>query len=474
MGGHRPPSSDGRPALQSVRRGRRGGWRLAALLVGALAVALIYVGRFGLPELDGPPVSPSASPTAGAAGPPTPTADAGAPSLPPEPGDSFAPTPRTGPDASGGPQPSRPVGPRPRQPADRWPDGIPARIGDERVLRVGPDHVRDGEALLGGWYRDGRLLEAIGTPAAAWLPARGVADRVHGPVVLRGSYTADGRAFEADEVVWTGDVQTDAAPIAVMPLLDALGESFRARDPLRVDPVSLELARVRLDCPVAWPRHTYAATSGPVLLALVFASPIDRLIAESQITHSQYPGADPPPADCPHPVVRGRRLRWIVDGNVMLLIRGGDFHTRLARSALADARDVTDRPEQPWRPLTSWQALRALWSVDPRLDVAPAAEQVFCVLGLPEQSWSIRHQQVRGLAIFDSTAEREKFQASTAATDVRLERGGCSGLGGQRPIDDDARWVGKENVLLLVTGDGQIDAQLERALPSARMRVWWP
>jgi hypothetical protein len=57
---------------------------------------------------------------------------------------------------------------------------------------------------------------------------------------------------------------------------------------------------------------------------------------------------------------------------------------------------------------------------------------------------------------------------------VRLERGACSGLAGQRPIDPDARWVGRANVLLLVTGPAQIDALLEAALPDPRSRVLWP
>lgn len=475
MAGQRPPPGGDRPSLQSVRRGRRSSWRVTALVIGALALALAYVGRFGLPDLAGPAASasPSASPTAAAPASPS------SPPSPTVPADSFAPTPVTGPSLPGRPTASAP----PAAPADRYRDGIPARIGAEPVLTV-DEVVRMSRAdvdglLVGGWYREGLLRGRIGgSDSARRILVRGL-DVPAGPLVARitaGRFTQTDSVFDATEIVWTGDLQSDSAPISVMPLLDALVNGYYANDQLGFDPVSLGLAEIALDCSMAWPRHTYQADHGPVRLALVFSSPIERLFAEVAITQSQYPSApDAGHPDCPHPVVRATgRTRWIVDGNVMLLIRGGEGNTRIARQALADARAESQQPEQPWRPLTGWQALRGLWTAYPDLDVAPPAEEVFCVLGLPADSWSIRHPQLRGMAIFDSTVEREEFQATTLATDVRLERGACSSLGGQRPIDADARWLGKDNVLLLVTGDGSIDAALLDALPSGPLRTWWP
>jgi hypothetical protein len=335
------------------------------------------------------------------------------------------------------------------------------------------------EILVGGWYADGRLRASIGGVDPPAIKVAG-AEGYLGPLIVRGAYARSGASegvFEAREVVWMGDLQTDAAPIAAMPLLDALVRRYDDIDETGANPVELSLAEPALDCEVAWPRHTYAGQTGPVQLALIFSSPTDRLMAEPAITRTQYPDRMTPLArpGCPYPraTVTGR-TRWLVDGNVMLLIRSGEPNTHQARLALADARDASNRPEQPWRPVTSWEALRALWSVYPGLDVAPPAEEVFCVPELPEDSWSLRHRFVRGIAIFASAEEREAFQATVAAADVRLERGACSGLAGQRPIDPDARWVGRANVLLLVTGPAQIDALLEAALPDPRSRVLWP
>jgi hypothetical protein len=281
--------------------------------------------------------------------------------------------------------------------------------------------------------------------------------------------------FEAREVVWSGDPQTDAAPISAAPVVHALADAFSAREPWQFETFRLESAPVALNCPIAWPRHTYVGVSGPIELLFVFSTPTDRLQAEPSIMRSQYPfGEDAADPECPQPVARiTGRTRWLVDGNVMMLLRSTTENTRLARQALAAARQQSDQLEPLWRPVTTWQALRALWQVVPDLDVAPAAEEVACVLDFPVESWALRHPQLRALAVFESRDARLEFQELTDATTVRLERGGCTSLGGQRPIDADARWVGAENILLLVTGPPDLDPIVQMAIPRSRVPYRW-
>jgi hypothetical protein len=469
MAGLRQPPSNEQPALQSLRRGRRAGWRVAALVIAALAVATIYVGRFGLPDLAAPAATgaPTASPTPTAVAEVTPTPSHAQPG---------GPTPSIGPTAEPTPRPTL----RPSFGLSRYRDGIPAYIGDELVLTVSDVQAMDradvADVLVGGWYVDGRLRDSVGSPDPAWLRVRGVTG--DGPLVVRlavGPFTAGENVYDAAEVLWAGDPQTDAAPIAVGPLLYQLVARYYDKDPLGADPVRLDLADVELDCPVAWPRHSYVAATGPVLLLFVFSSPTDRLLNELAVTQSQYPDGYffRASEDCPYPSARFTgRTRWLVDGNVMMLIRSGDRNTSLARQALADARAESDLLEPLWRPVTTWQALRAVWAVYPSADIAPPAEEMWCLDGLPPDHWSIRHRWLRGVAMFDSTSERAEFQAANDPAAVRLELGECSGLGGQRPIDGSVRWVGAENVLLLVSGPESVDAVLEAAIPRSRVPVF--
>jgi hypothetical protein len=471
MAGSRQPLKGEQPALQSVRRGWLGGWRVSALVIGAVAIGLIYVGKFGLPDLLPAPASPSPSATSGSQASPTPTPTATGDPSGQSTTDPSGPT--AAPSASATPTPIRPHGRPTRPPADRYTDGIPTRIGAEPVVRVS-DVVNgatpgDDGLLVGGWYADGRLIEELGRPTdRATSLAVGELDLAEGPVVLRINPGPGGPTVS--ELVWTGDPQTDATPISVAPLLSQLQATYSSRSLVGVDRVDLELASVELDCRPAWPRHTYIPRSGPVRLVLAFSTPTDRLIAESDITQSiaWFNGQSNP--GCASPQVRiGGRMRWLVDGNVMLLIRSTTENTRLARQALGAARQQSDQLEPLWRPVTTWQAFRALWQVVPDLDVAPAAEEVACVLDFPVETWALRHPQLRALAVFESRDARLEFQALTDATTVRLERGGCTSLGGQRPIDADARWVGAENILLLVTGPPDLDPLVLAAIPRSRI-----
>jgi hypothetical protein len=425
---------------------------------------LVYVGRFGLPDLSGPSPSPTDRQASAAPTRPPPTSAGGVPT--PAGGATDEPG-RSSPPAT--PTPTRAPAFRP----GRHPDGIPARIGDEEVVRPATvaGALSDRSLLVGGWHSAGRLFSRPASGDSVLLAGLS-SELPAGPLVVRGARELGSTTLVVEEVVWAGDIISDTAPIGVGPLVAALIDRFPARDPSSLDRVALIEANLRLDCSEGWPRHTYYGDTGPVLLLLAFSSPIDRMLAEPAITQSQYPNA-PPSLErrCRPPVRTTARTRWLVDGNVMLLIRGGARNAELARAALAQARAETDRPEPSWQPLTEWQALRALWDVYPRLDVAPPAEEVLCADGLPQQSWSVRHRFVRGLAFFESVNEREAFQAETPASDVRLERGACSGLAGQRPIGADARWVGVGNVLVLMTAPVEVDGPIERALLARTLRI---
>jgi hypothetical protein len=95
MAGQRPPQEGERPRLQSVKRGRRGSWRLTAVVITAVALGAAYVGRFGLPDLEGPGASPTRRPSAAPASPtltPPPATATGGPITPGHPTPTVVPT----------------------------------------------------------------------------------------------------------------------------------------------------------------------------------------------------------------------------------------------------------------------------------------------------------------------------------------------------------------------------------------------
>ncbi len=439
-----------------------GAWRISALVVAVLLVAIVAVGRLGM---DPPRSAPGPSPSALAAVTPTPTA---------------VPSPPITPAAS--PSPALPQLPVGLPLATRYADGIPLSVDGERVLRLPIALALDAGStlLVGGWYlgpdcgglgHGGSCPRGRFADTPAGFSRRGgsvdlarLVEIGAGPRVLR-VRTSDSACVGAacpplllvDEVVWAGDPLTEAGPIDVVPLMSALSFAFpdMAPTPYR------DLAQ----CPMPWPPQTYLSTAGGPRLTLIFPSTQDREDAQAGIRAGRSLLLAELGGDCIQQSGRFRASgRWISEANVMLLLHQGEATLELATAALEDAlnQSSADGPAAA-RPVTTWQALRRLWRVEPTLDLGPRLAESACGATLPTETFLVAHPDVRLLAAFSSRAERRRFQRRVTAGALTTYSTDCSRVGAA-PGDVNYRWVGFQNLLLELRGPEWLDEALAEAL----------
>jgi len=148
----------------------------------------------------------------------------------------------------------------------------------------------------------------------------------------------------------------------------------------------------------------------------------------------------------------------------MLLLHQGEATQELATAALEDALNQSAAPDLPaGRPVTTWQALRRLWRVEPTLDLGPRLSESACGAALPAETYLMVHPDVRLLAAFDSRGERRRFQRRVTAGALSTDSVDCS-RPGAAPVGASYRWVAYQNLLLEVRGPEWLDDALAEAL----------
>ncbi|CAN5853477.1 hypothetical protein BH24CHL6_BH24CHL6_14780 [soil metagenome] len=474
------------PVLTRLERpgaGRAGGWRLAAGALAVLLVGVVAVGRLGMEEAAAPEPSPRTSPLAVVS--PSPSE----PSATPEPQRSPEPTrrPTLPPSADGAPDVPRHL------------DGLPTSIGGEKVYRLAAALERAGQRaiLVGGWYMGpecARLGHAGACPNAriSDSPAT-VAQRSHsvtvtgavevgsGPRVLRVRFVPDCTAeqencrptLESLEVVWRGDLFTNAARVEPQALLSSLKYAFADMwpEPFR------DLAR----CSVAWPPQTYRSVSGGPRMTLVFPTTEDRLAAEAHIVANWPRPSEDTGGQClDQYMAQPEPAGWISEDNVMLWVSQDDAVRALARAAVLDARSHS-QPDQAVvaRPFTDWAAVRALRGWDAQLDVLPQHDyqvwgpQLGDRGGEPARpvAYALSDPLLRVLLVFAEPADRRAYQRSVDPADVVVV---MELPGTQEALAADlveareagVRWLGFRNLLMQVAGPADFDERLRETLRS--------
>jgi hypothetical protein len=330
-----------RPLGQPV--GRRGSWRLPALVVAAVLGLIVVVARLDM------------SPGDVASGPTEPTAS---------PAATRTARPLNGPLASPRPLPLATAAPPVRVAGHgrRYGDGIPGIVGGEPVRRL-PD-VAETELgrplVVGGWYRTTDCdLSGYGwtclpelfadNPATLLFPPTEAVRLISsdlsgsGPAVVRGRLTegdcsSPGWSDEPDparcpreltvsEVLWQGDRLTEAGPIEVVPLMATLAAAFPDFRPTGV----IRMA----DCQEPWPAQTYRSTSSPIRVVALLPSSADATADAESLTTT---GTAMLRLDCGGGPVQANPFVWLGNENALLLVNAGVPHAvELARGALAGA-----------------------------------------------------------------------------------------------------------------------------------------
>jgi len=308
-----------RAPLRSTRARTMRRWELLGPALGAvLVVVLVVAGASRLPSLLGPAAEPSTS------SPPTSSSTPG-PATP-----SLSPGPTSSPAAGA-------IG-------SRFDDGIPNRIDGELVLRpstidrLGPSD--DRSFLLGGWLfdYDGLVLSCAieidpvrfgprcMSPYVSESPMTDLSGRVvvegwgqrtgGGPVVLRVhrhdpvAATCMPERREAceltaviEQVVWSGDEVTAAAPItatqAIQRLLAAdptlIEGDLTAIPPPPAEPTPTPAANERRPfggCPPQFPRLAWWVSGGAIGTVLVFPTTAAREAVDQDFHASGWRGAN--------------------------------------------------------------------------------------------------------------------------------------------------------------------------------------
>jgi hypothetical protein len=446
-------------------------WRISAVVVGLLLIGVVALGRMGM---DPPPAAVQPSPTAVGAASPSPVADA-SPAAP-DASEQASPAPPT-PGAVAPSEPGLPL-------ASRYADGIPLSIAGERVLRL-PTALAitpRSSFLVGGWYLGpdcGGLGHGGSCPHARLADSpdgfaqrggstdlTGVVDVGAGPRVIRAALQPTAcvgsvcrQVLQAEEVVWSGDPLTDTSPIDVVPLMSALRFAFPDMEPAPYNDLP--------QCPVPWPPHAYRSTAGGPRMTLIFPTEQDRLDSQAAVRAGRSLLLAEQGGECRSQPGSFRRIgRWITEANVMLLVAGDDATRNMAEAALSDALEQSSGEGAPAAsPISTWQAMRRLWRVEPTIDLAPSAERQVCGPDLPEDTFALRHPRVRLIAVFSSRAERRAFERSVDVSEIGWSMDGCQVT--LRPEEDPAepaRWISHRNVLLEYAGPEWLAVSLEEAL----------
>lgn len=449
-------------------RGARG-WRLSAAAVALVLIGVVLTGRLGMEPVPAPgPTPPREAPTAVAASSPTPAA-------PGTPGPGRSPAPRAG----SSPRPPD-IGPLPIAP--RYIDGIPTSIGGERVLRLGEAVAlgREDSFLVGGWY-SGPDCEGINggglcpnsrlgdNPADVRWPDGGIqltslVEEATGARVLRVhiNWHVCGTVYcpatlAVEEVVWSGDIHTTTTPIEVVPLRSALRVAFQGYEAVPYGDLA--------ECPVPWPPQSFRATGDGPRMVLIFPTTQDRLDAQAAIRAGRSLLLAELGGECLDVGGRSRGSgRWLARDNVMMLVPNTEPAIALAEAALTDAlNDSGAQPSDAPRPITTWQAMRRLWRVEPTLDVIPSYEQTVCQ-PVPAEWLALRHPHIRLLAVFPSRADRRSFQRRFDRGEVPFAPPGAQCAAPGVPAVVDTRWIAFENVLLEFSGPEWLADELREAL----------
>jgi len=465
---HSPQSRSPEPEVELSRltgpARRRGGWRLAALVVGVLLAGVIVAGRWGLDSA--PPVA-SPSPSAVA--------------LTPRP--SVSAPPSEAPSAS--PRASLPPISDAAPAVVRFLDGIPASLDGQKVYRVDSALARAGDrlVLVGGWYsgpacvRDGRCSARLAdSPSAAargdGVPVGGLIASGSGPRIFRarvlercngvGSRTVCEPVLSTVGDAWSGDFATQTSPIEAQPLLSALAVGFPE---MHAAPF-----RDGSSCLVPWPPQSYRSTTGGPRMTLIFPTIEDRLAAQGAIELGWPKPADELSGACVDQFMPITELAaWLVAENAMLWVT--DDQRALAEAALVDARNLSaaDRPIVS-RPLSTWTALLGLRRWDADIDILPESNAfIWAPIGLPaDGTYVLSHPALRVLLVFPTAAERRAYQQSSSARDVVVTSLQADEPEILRQLGElragGVRWLGYRNVLLQVNGPAQIDDELRAAL----------
>jgi hypothetical protein len=265
--------------------------------------------------------------------------------------------------------------------------------------------------------------------------------------------------LSVEEVVWAGDVLTSAGPVDVVPLMRALAAAFPSPGST-VSPYD-ELAQ----CPVPWPPQTFrGAGEGPSMI-VVFPTAQDREDAQPAIRASRSLLLAEQGGECLDTAPRGRGTRWLAQDNVMLLVRDVGESIPLAERALADALAETNASAQEAAgPVTTWQALRRLWRVDPSIDVAAAHQAATCGSeSVTHEAYAVRHPHIRVLAVFPSRADRRRYDNEFDPGSFRLNDGCFTPDHGVQAVPG-SRWIAFENVLLEFNGPDWLADDVRGAL----------
>lgn len=466
------PTRSRRPAAQApeaerVQRSRGGnGWRLSALLVAVLLVGIVAAGRLGM-EPSRPPAGALPSPVAAAS-----------PTVPAPP---TRPTPPTTPAPSATPA-GPPLAPAPLPLVTRYADGIPTQLGGERVLRLPAALalVSEEPFLVGGWYMgpecglpgDGgtcpfsRLSDSPADVSrrGGYVELTSLVAPGTGARVLRVVHDEECRRLpclgrlRVEEVLWTGDPLTDAAPAGVVPMVSALSYAFQE--------MQLSSYNDLAQCPVPWPPQTFIGTGGGPRMTLIFPTTQDRLDAQAAVRAGRSLLLAEQGGDCLDRSGRRGSTSWIARDNVMMLIDRDEDTVALAEAAITDAIQASASPaRQALAPITTWQALRRLWRVEPTLDLLPAYEQEVCVIGLPSEAYVLRDRQLRLLIVLSSRADRREFQRRLDGDAPPLLGRGCEPQPGRPFVDlSGLAWVGFENVIVGLEGTPRLADAVRDAL----------
>ena len=328
------------------------GWRVPALAIVVALIALVGVARLGMVEQ--PAVAPATTSAT------MPAASVGATLAAPSATESVLAVIQTPSDLEFAYSPW----------PDRYADGIPRAIDGQEVVRLNRAIARaTAEAgqsehfLIGGWFSGTGATTSGCSPQGyePWCRQGGLADKPTlferdgvevvgmpamgpGPVVIATTVKADCHPvsrwtlrrdcqyeLRAEQVLWQGDGLTSAEPIAVGPLLSAIGD-FVYFDP--------QPFHARPGCQSV-PPQSYAVDYGEVRVVAIFATTADRLAQEAAI--EQLAGADRSPG-CAKLPLSDDSTRWLSVANVMVRL------TDYGGGAAPVVRDLLEALSAP----TSW------------------------------------------------------------------------------------------------------------------------